>query len=185
MMTEKLSDTDFLPISLGIILGVLVGKINLNLGSVSFSPGLSGGVLIISLILGRLGKTGPVLWTMTGAANNMLRQLGLLFFLATVGTKAGSQMMATLNQYGWKLFYVGVIITLFPMIAATFYARVVKKMDILTLLGALTGSMTSTPGLAAIDPMTRTNAPAVAYATVYPIAMVCVIIVVQILSSFS
>ena len=182
---RKLSDTDFLPISLGIILGILVGKLNINIGNVSFSPGLSGGVLIISLILGRAGKTGPILWSMTGAANNMLRQLGLLFFLATVGTKAGSQMMETLNQYGWNLFYVGVIITLFPMIIATLYARFVKKMDILTLLGALTGSMTSTPGLAAIDPMTRTNAPAVAYATVYPIAMVCVIIVVQLLSAFS
>lgn len=178
---KRLSDTDFLPISLGIVLGVLIGKLNLSFGSFSFSPGLSGGVLFISLILGRIGKTGPVLWTMTGAANNLLRQLGLLLFLSAVGTSAGSQLVDTFNAYGMKLFLVGGAITLFPMIIGTIYAKFVLKMDILTLLGALTGSMTSTPGLAAIDPMTKTNAPAVAYATVYPAAMVFVIIVVQLL----
>jgi len=178
---RRLSDTDFLPISLGIVLGVLVGKLNISFGSFSFSPGLSGGVLLVALILGRIGKTGPVLWTMTGAANNLLRQLGLLLFLAAVGTGAGSQIVETFNQYGMKLFIIGAAITLLPMIVGTVYAKYVLKMDILTLLGAITGSMTSTPGLAAIDSMTRTNASAVAYATVYPAAMVFVIIVVQLL----
>jgi putative transport protein len=181
---KRLSDTDFLPISLGIVLGVLVGKINLSFGSFSFSPGLSGGVLLIALILGRIGKTGPILWTMTGAANNLLRQLGLLLFLAAVGTGAGSQLVDTFNEFGMKLFIAGAAITLLPMIIGTLYAKYVLKMDILTLLGAITGSMTSTPGLAAIDSMTRTNASAVAYATVYPAAMVIVIIVVQLLGLF-
>lgn len=179
--SRRLSDTDFLPIAFGIVLGILVGKISLSLGGISFSPGLSGGVLIISLILGRLGKTGPILWTMTGAANNLLRQLGLLLFLSAVGTSAGSMIVETFQEHGVSLFIIGALITAIPMIVGAIFSKLFLKMDILTLLGALTGSMTSTPGLAAVDPMTKTSAPAVAYATVYPAAMVFVIIVVQIL----
>nr|WP_321288320.1 TrkA C-terminal domain-containing protein [uncultured Sunxiuqinia sp.] len=179
---RRLSDTDFFPIATGIILGILVGKLSVNFGSFSFSLGLTGGILLTALILGRTGKTGPIMWTMTGAANQLLRQFGLLFFLAAVGTGAGSSLVETFQQYGVELFVYGIIITLLPMIVTSIVARYVLKMNILTLLGTLTGSMTSTPGLAAIDGMTDTDAPSVAYATVYPIAMVLLIVFVQILS---
>ena len=179
---SKLSNTDFFPIALGIILGILVGKLSLNMGSFSFSLGLTGGILLVALILGRTGKTGPVMWTMTGAANQLLRQFGLLFFLAAVGTSAGSSLVETFENYGFELFMYGIVLTLFPMIIATIAARYFFKINLLTLLGTLTGSMTSTPGLAAVDNMTNTDAPAIAYATVYPVAMVLLIIVVQILS---
>lgn len=178
---RRLSDTDFLPIALGIIIGVLIGKINISVGNFSFSPGLTGGVLISGLLLGRIGKTGPVLWTMTGAANQLIRQLGLLFFMAAVGTSAGAKLVDIFMENGLNMFIAGALITLVPMIIATVIARIFFKMNMLTLLGALTGSMTSTPGLAAVDNMTDTNAPSVAYATVYPLAMVLLIIVVQIL----
>ena len=180
--TSKLSSTDFLPIAAGIILGILVGKISLNFDSYSFSLGLTGGVLMIALILGRTGKTGPILWTMTGASNQLLRQFGLFFFLAAVGTSAGTSLVETFQKYGLELFIYGILITLIPMIITTVIARYFLKLNILTLLGTLTGSMTSTPGLAAVDNMVDVDAPAVAYATVYPIAMVLLIIVVQILS---
>jgi len=180
--TSKLSSTDFLPIATGIILGILVGKLSLNFDSYSFSLGLTGGVLMIALILGRTGKTGPILWTMTGASNQLLRQFGLLFFLAAVGTSAGTSLVETFQKYGLELFIYGILITLIPMIITTVVARYFLKLNILTLLGTLTGSMTSTPGLAAVDNMVDVDAPAVAYATVYPIAMVLLIIVVQILS---
>ena len=179
---KKLSNTDFLPISAGIILGVLVGKLSITMGSFSFSLGLTGGILLVSLILGRTGKTGPIMWTMTGAANQILRQFGLLFFLAAVGTSAGSSLVKTFDNYGLELFAYGIVITLLPMIIATFVARKYFKMNLLTLFGTLTGSMTSSPGLAAIDNMVDSDAPAIAYATVYPIAMVLLIITVQILS---
>ncbi|MBL4939296.1 MAG: transporter, partial [Lutibacter sp.] len=179
---KKLSDTDFFPIATGIILGILVGKLSINLGSFSFSLGLTGGILLIALILGRIGKTGPIMWTMTGASNQLLRQFGLLFFLAAVGTSAGSSLVETFTVYGVELFIYGILITLIPMIITTVIARYFFKMNILTLLGTLTGSMTSTPGLAAVDNMVDTDAPAIAYATVYPIAMVLLIIAVQILS---
>lgn len=179
---KQLSNTDFLPISIGIILGVLVGKLSLNFGSFSFSLGLTGGILLLALILGRTGKTGPIMWTMTGPANQILRQFGLLFFLAAVGTSAGSSLVSTFQNYGIELFVYGIALTLIPMLIATIVARYFFKMNLLILLGTLAGSMTSTPGLAAIDNMVDTDAPAVAYATVYPIAMVLLIITVQILS---
>lgn len=179
---DKLSNTDFLPITLGIILGILVGKISINFGDFTFGLGLTGGILIVALILGRTGKTGPIMWTMTGEANQVLRQIGLLFFLAAVGSSAGSSLESTFQQYGIELFVYGAIITLIPMIITTIVARYYFKINILVLLGTLTGGMTSTPGLAATDTMVDSDAPAIAYATVYPIAMVVLIIVVQILS---
>lgn len=181
---KRLSDTDILPVALGIILGVFIGKIKIELGSFSFSPGLTGGVLIVALALSRIGKTGPVLWTMTGAANQLLRQLGLILFLAAVGTGAGAEIVQTFESYGIELFLYGAVITILPMIVATMAAKWFFNMNILSLLGALSGSMTSTPGLAAADSMTETNAHSIAYATVYPVAMVLLIVIVQLLSVF-
>lgn len=181
---KRLSDTDILPVALGIILGVLVGKINITLGTFSFSLGLTGGVLIVALVLSRIGKTGPILWTMTGAANQLLRQFGLILFLAAVGTDAGAEIIETFNKYGIQLFLFGGIITILPMFIAAFIGRWIFKMNVLSLFGAITGSMTSTPGLAAADSMTESNAHSIAYATVYPVAMVLLIVVVQLISLF-
>ena len=76
---KKLSDTDFFPIAAGIVLGVLFGKLNISFSdSFSFSPGLTGGILIVALILSAIGKTGPIIWSMSGSANQLLRQIGLL-----------------------------------------------------------------------------------------------------------
>ena len=181
---KRLSETDFLPIALGIVLGVLVGKLSLPFAGFNFSLGLTGGVLATALILSRIGKTGPVIWTMSGPANQLLRSLGLLFFLTAVGTEAGSHISSTYQQFGPKLFFIGAFITVIPMGAACFLGQKIFKLNFLTLLGTITGGMTSTPGLAAIDPLTDCNAPQIAYATVYPVALVCVIICAQIIGLF-
>lgn len=182
---KKLSDTNMFPIAAGIVLGILVGRLQISFSeNIIFSPGLAGGVLFVALILGNLGKTGPVIWSMSAAANQLLRQLGLLFFLAAVGTQAGAQLVETYMSYGISLFLAGMIITLLPMIISAFTAHYLLRINLLSLFGTLTGGMTSTPGLAAIDPMTDSNAPQIAYATVYPVAMVLLIIFVQILAKF-
>jgi putative transport protein len=179
---KKLSDTDFFPVAAGIVLGIFLGKISISFSdSFTFNLGLTGGILIVSMILSRIGKTGNVMWTMSGAANQLLRQLGLMFFLASVGTKAGATLVETYTDYGSKLFLAGVLITLLPMIFAVVVGRSLLKINVLSMLGALTGAMTSTPGLAAVDPMTDTNAPSIAYATVYPIAMVLLMICIQLI----
>jgi putative transport protein len=121
---------------------------------------------------------------MTSAANQLLRQLGLILFLAAVGTGAGQQIVATFEKYGIELFLYGSILTLVPMLVASLCGKYFFKMNILTLFGAISGSMTSTPGLAAADSMTDTNAHSIAYAAVYPVALVLLIIIVQIISMF-
>lgn len=181
---KRLSDTDFFPIAMGIVLGVLFGKMTISFSDgFSFSPGLTGGILMVALILSAIGKTGPIMWTMSGSANQLLRQLGLLLFLSEVGTSAGVNLVATFQESGWLLFGVGMAITLVPMIVALVFGYWVFKINILDLLGTIAGGMTSTPGLAAADSMSDSSAPSIAYATVYPIAMVFLILFIQFIAN--
>ena len=180
---KRLSETDVLPIFLGIILGILLGKLELDLpGVASLKLGNTGGILMATILLSKIGKTGPILWSLSTAANQLLRQLGLLLFLSAVGTKAGANLVHTITEYGPSLFLVGMLLTLAPMILGGFFGHYALRLNFLTLLGVLTGAMTSTPGLGAVDAMTDSNAPSVAYATVYPVALVCVILCVQVLT---
>lgn len=177
---KRISDTDILPIALGIIIGVLFGRVSLAFGeSFTFSFGLTGGILLTALSLSAIGKTGPIIWTMSSSANQLLRQLGLVLFLAGVGTSAGTTVVDTFINSGWSLFIAGLMITLVPMIIVAIVGKHLLKINILDLMGAITGGMTSTPGLSAADSMTHTTAPSVAYATVYPVAMVFLILAVQ------
>lgn len=180
---KRLSDTDFFPIAMGIVLGVLFGKLNISFGAgFSFSPGLTGGVLMMALFLSAVGKTGPVLWSMSAPANQLLRQLGLLLFLSEVGTSAGKTLVSTFQESGFLLFGLGALITVVPMLLAALVGYFVFRISMLDLLGTITGGMTSTPGLAAADSMTDSNVPGVAYATVYPIAMVFLILFIQLMA---
>jgi len=179
---KKLSDIDFFPIAAGIVLGVLLGKISIGISDqFRFSLGLTGGVLLAGMVLSSIGKTGPVIWTMSGAANQLLKQLGLLLFLATVGTHAGEHLNEAFTSYGLTLFLTGVAVTLLPMIVAAIAGLRFFRINPIKLLGVITGGMTSTPGLAAADDISATNAVQVAYAAVYPFAMVLIILLVQII----
>ena len=161
----------------------MFGKLNISFpGGFNFSPGLTGGILMVALFLSALGKTGPILWTMSAPANQLLRQLGLLLFLAEVGTSAGKNLVATFQDSGWLMFGVGMVITLVPMLVAVIAGVFLFRISVLDLLGTITGGMTSTPGLAAADSMVDSNIPGVAYATVYPIAMVFLILFIQLIA---
>jgi putative transport protein len=182
---SKLSELDFLPIVLGILIGIIIGQFKVPITpKINFSIGLAGGVLISALILSRIGKTGKIIWNISGPSNQFLRKLGLIFFLSGVGVDAGSKMIETLNNTGINLLFMAVAITVIPMFITLLFGRYILKLNFLRLLGALTGSMTSTPALSAIEPLTKTNAPQVAYATVYPIALILIIIMSQVIILF-
>lgn len=102
-----------------------------------------------------------------------------------MGTHAGVHLVETLTNSGATLFTIGIAITLIPMIITALLNKFFFKLDLFEFLGAISGGMTSTPGLAACDSLTRSNAPGKAYAAVYPIAMVILIVFVQILSRLS
>ncbi len=180
---KRLSETNFLPIAIGILIGALIGYISIPFfGFFNFSLGITGGVLATALILSKLGKTGPIIWSMSGSANQLLRKLGLLMFLSSVGTQAGAHLLETLSKHGAILFFFGGVITIVPMVIFTIVGRKFFKINMLSLLGTISGAMTSTPGLAAIDSKTSCEAASVAYATVYPIALVLMILFSQLLA---
>ncbi len=178
---NKLHEANYVPVAIGIVLGVLLGKLNLNICNFDLSLGLTGGVMVVAIVLSRIRKVGPIVFSLTTSANQILRQIGLILFLASVGTQAGYNIVSTLKNEGLTMLLSGVLITTIPMIIGVVVAKYLLKIDVLHLLGGITGGMTSTPGLGAASSMTKTNAPGIAYATIYPIAMVLVIICVQII----
>lgn len=181
---RALSDTDFLPIALGIALGFLLGIVEISFGpSFSLSLGLTGGVLITALLLSNVGKTGPILWTMTGSANNLLRQLGLLLFLAGVGTSAGESLVETILEAGVSLLLIGALLTFLPMFFTLLLNRWFFKTNLFEFFGIIAGGMTSTPGLAACESMSYDETPSTVYATVYPVAMIALLISIKIIAA--
>lgn len=181
---KEVETTSFLPVAIGIVIGLVIGnlKIPLPFGS-GISLGLTGGVLMAALILSRIGKTGPIIWNLPVTGNQILRQFGLLLFLTPVGLTAGTLVVPVIQDYGFSLFAMAAVITLVPMMGFMFIGHFFMKINFLTLLGSLAGGMTSTPGLSAVDSMTDTAAPQVAYATVYPFALIAIVIFTQILAN--
>ena len=183
---KKLSETDLLPVFLGILGGILLGMINIPFfGLFTINLGNTGGALLAGLVLSKIGKTGPVIWSLSGSANQLIKQLGLLLFLATIGTQAGAELIGTIQQYGFKLIGVAVILMIIPILSGVIVGHYIFKINFLTLMGIITGTMTSTPGLGVIQAKSSSNAAPVAYAGVYPIALVLVIIFSQLLLRFS
>lgn len=179
---KRIGETSFLPVAFGIAIGILVGAIAIPLGGIHLKLGLTGGVLLSSIFLSWKGKTGPIIWNLPGPANQILRQFGLLLFLTPVGLSAGQSLVLAVQEHGAILFIYGALITLIPMIVAVFAGRFLLKINFLSVLGALTGGMTSTPGLSATDSMTESDAPQIAYAAVYPFSLVLIIAVAEILA---
>ncbi len=166
----------------GISIGFLIGKIPLFLPFVGeISLGATGGVLLSGLVLSGLYQTGPMIWAIPETGNSFIRELGLLLFLATVGTSAGATIMETIAEEGVALLGAGVLITTVPMVVSFLFARKVLKIQFLRILGVITGGMTSTPGLATTTSISKTAFAATAYATVYPAALILMIIYCKIL----
>ena len=134
-----------------------------------------------AIILSRIGKTGNIVWNVSGSSNQLLRRLGLMFFLVAVGTDAGGNLMQTLSTGGLTYLAVGAAVTIIPMLLTILIGHYLLKINFLVLIGALTGAMTSTPALSAVEPMTNSNGPKIAYASVYPFALVLIIICSQIM----
>ncbi|MEG2759059.1 MAG: transporter, partial [Rikenellaceae bacterium] len=95
---------------------------------------------------------------------------------------AGSTMVSTFMAYGWNMLFAGALITLLPMIIVAIVGMRFMKINMIDMFGVITGGMTSTPGLAAADSMCRSNAPGIAYATIYPLSMVFLIIAIQVIT---
>lgn len=163
-----------IPFFLGIALGVIVGAIPLAVPGLpaAVKLGFAGGPLIVAILLSRVANTGPLVWYLPTNANHMLREIGITLFLAAVGLKSGEKFMEVLlggDGLRWLLF--GAMITAVPLMVVGLLARAWKKLNYAELCGLLAGSMTDPPALAFAQQTTGSDAPAVAYATVYPLVM--------------
>ncbi|EJE7706135.1 putative transporter [Escherichia coli] len=183
---QKLQHVQMLPVFIGIGLGVLLGSIPVFVPGfpAALKLGLAGGPLIMALILGRIGSIGKLYWFMPPSANLALRELGIVLFLSVVGLKSGGDFVNTLvNGEGLSWIGYGALITAVPLITVGILARMLAKMNYLTMCGMLAGSMTDPPALAFANNLHPTSgAAALSYATVYPLVMFLRIITPQLLA---
>ena len=183
---QKLQQVQMLPVFIGIGLGVLLGSIPVFVPGfpAALKLGLAGGPLIMALILGRIGSIGKLYWFMPPSANLALRELGIVLFLSVVGLKSGGDFVNTLvNGEGRSWIGYGALITAVPLITVGILARMLAKMNYLTMCGMLAGSMTDPPALAFANNLHPTSgAAALSYATVYPLVMFLRIITPQLLA---
>jgi putative transport protein len=181
---RELGITHYLPVFLGIALGVALGLVPVALPGlpVPVRLGLAGGPLVAAILLARIGRIGRLVWYMPGGANLALRELGIILFLACVGLKAGSQFLETLmSPQGAAWLGAGFCITVIPLIAVGTVARILMRMNYVTLCGLIAGSMTDPPALAFANSMVRSDGASVSYAAVYPLTMLLRILCAQLL----
>ena len=180
---HQLNETSFASIFIGITVGILFGLYPWNLPGVPvpLRLGLAGGPLIIAILMGRLGRIGPLVIYMPINANTAFRELGIIFFLACVGLGAGGKFAETaFSATGLQWMAMGAVVTTVPLMLAGFIGRKVMKINYLTLSGVLAGSMTDPPALAFSTKLTNSDYPSLAYANVYPLTMLLRILVAQI-----
>lgn len=183
--TRKLTETNvhIFSLSLILLLGIMVGMLPIQIpGLGTMTLGVAGGPLFIAIIIGHFGKIGPIKARFFQPSNRVIRDVGLVLFLAGAGTKAGSGLVDVLLEQGLGLVIGGAIITIVPLFLGFMVAKKLFKLSIIHSLGALCGGMTSTPGLGACNTLVDSDDPAIAYAAAYPFALFFVAIAAQILA---
>lgn len=181
---KRLNEPNIIPIFIGIVLGVLLGSIPVHIPGITnpVKLGLAGGPLIVAILLSKYGHRLSLVSYTTISANLMLREIGIVLFLASVGLTAGEKFIPTLlSGDGFIWMGYGILITLLPLLIVGFYTRKYMKKNYLEICGLLAGSMTDPPALAYANNVSQSEAPAVAYATVYPLVMFLRIFTAQIL----
>lgn len=173
----ELDPFGFCAFSIAAILGVMIGSFKFG----NFSLTTTGGCLLLSLILGHFAKIGNVSITPTEGTLKVFRELGLMLFLIGAGIAGGAEFV---KYFEWVYFIYGIIMTMLPMVAGYFFAKYVLKINLLNNLGSICGGMTSTPALGTLISTAGTEKVAGAYASTYPIALIAVVIVSQVLIIF-
>ena len=174
-------------IFIGIIIGILFGSIPLAIPGmpVPLKLGIAGGPLIIAIFIGRFGYHFKLVTYTTTSANMMLREIGLVLFLASVGIKAGAGFWETVVQGdGLKYVYTGFLITIVPILIVGTIARLRYKFNYFTIMGMIAGSYTDPPALAYANSVCSREAPSVGYSTVYPLSMFLRIFTAQLIVLF-
>lgn len=176
---KRLNEPNIITIFVGILLGIVLGSINVGFG---MKLGLAGGPLVVAILLSRFGYKLKLITYTSSSASLLMRELGICLFLASVGIAAGKGFAATVfNPTGMWWVIWGFIITLIPLLVVGCIARGVHKINFLTIMGLFSGGCTDPPALAYANNSTGNDQPAVAYSTVYPLTMFLRVVVAQVL----
>jgi putative transport protein len=179
---QAFSETSLVSLTIGVALGIGVGLWSIPLpGGSGFALGLAGGPLLVALLLGHFGRVGGIIGHIPRPTRILLQEMGLVFFLADAGVKGGATIVEAVETQGVRIFLVGALITLVPMVVGYLTARRIFGMPIGQTLGGICGGMTSTPALGAIVAKTSRQAPIVSYATVYPVAVILMALLAKML----
>lgn len=184
---KRLDAPNIATIFVGVFIGILFGCIPIAIPGipVPIKLGIAGGPLIIAILIGRYGYKLHLVTYTTTSANMMLREIGLMMFLASVGIKAGDGFLETVIQGdGLKYVYTGFFITIIPIFIIGIIARKKYKFNYFTIMGMIAGTYTDPPALAYANSICSKEAPAVGYSTVYPLSMFLRIFTAQIIVLF-
>ncbi len=182
---RAVSEVDILTFSLGLALGLLLGTVPIPLpGGVTLKLGFAGGPLIVALVLGTVGRSGNMVWSLPYSANMTLRQIGLVLFLAGIGTRAGYGFASTLAKGGGiAIFAAGAVITCVTALLALWVGHKLLKIPMSLLIGMVAGLQTQPAVLGYALEQTGNDLPNIGYASVYPVATIGKILIVQVLLS--
>ena len=176
---KRLNQPNLITIFVGIILGIILGSVNLGFG---MKLGLAGGPLVVAILLSRFGYKAKLVTYTSSSASLLLRELGICLFLASVGISAGKGFAAAVfNTTGMWWVIWGFVITVVPLLVVGCVARGKDRLNFLTIMGLFSGSYTDPPALAYANGSTGNDAPAVAYSTVYPLTMFMRVVAAQVL----
>jgi len=182
---RELNETHFIPLFIGIFLGVALGTLPIAFPGLPqpVRLGLAGGPLIVALLVGRFGRIGRLACHMPVNANLAFRDFGIALFFAAVGLDAGARFFATVfSATGLQWLLAGACVTAVPLLLVGILARTVWRMNFVDLSGLLAGSTTNPPALTFATGLAGSDAPTVAYATVYPLTMLLRILGAQVLT---
>lgn len=180
---RRMHETNILALSAGIVVGAIIGSIPIPLpGGISFNLGLAGGPLLVALLVSHFGRIGRISTRIPYASKYLTREIGLVFFLAAAGTKAGGSFVEVLREVGLQIFLFGAITSTVTMLTAFLVSVHFLRFNNLMGLGVVCGAMTSTPALGAVTSKVDSETPTIAYASIYAIALVLVTVISQILA---
>ena len=185
--TKKLDHPNVGAIFFGIMVGIIVGQIPIPIPGVEIPVklGLAGGPLVVAILIGAFGYRYKINTYTSTSANLMLREVGLILFLASVGIQAGATFWNTVtNGDGITYVWAGFLITTIPILIIGVIGRLKLKLNYFTLMGLIAGSNTDPPALAFATQTAGNDAPAVGYSTVYPLAMFLRILMAQLVLLF-
>jgi putative transport protein len=175
------AEFSYVSLGIGMVLGVLLGLIPIPIPGVGIvTLGIGGGPLIVALILGKLRRTGPMLWTMPLPANIVLRNFGLAMFLAAVGVNAGQPFVRTLSEAGLSMLFIGAAVLLTTVLIVLLVGHFVMKIPFDDLVGVASGATGNPAILVYSTRMAPTERPDIGYAMIFPSMTIAKVIAVQV-----